>query len=540
MDLNAHSAITILLFGVALFMFGMQLASQNLQKLMANRIRDIMGKVGASKLASLSLGIVLTVLLQSSGAVTSMLVNLGGAGVVGLSEVMGIILGSAIGSTFTVQLISFKLSEFGFTIFVLSFLVHYLSSSTRLKQATGIGVGFGLLFVGMELMGVAAKEFSEVAIVVQVFKALSDSPMTAIIITAFFTAFVHSSAVVIGFAMSLAASGIITLHDSIYWIFGANIGTTGTAILASVGGNHVGRQVAWANTMFKLGGVIIFSFFALQFAEFNEGLTADTGRQIANTHTLFNVITALAFLPFIGYGAMLVEKVFPPSNSDRPYQPKFINREGLEGTALSMAQVHREALRMGDVVLGMLKDVVHVFEEDDPDLTNSIRERDNKVDILQSEIKAFLVRLGDNDGLNSKIVYTISFVSDLESAADVIEKSILDYGVKAAALNLNFSDEGWKEILHLHAMVYELGVKSMTCFQLEDYALAKEVIDMKRQIRKRENDFRKSHYERLNQGLRKSETTSSIHLDLMSDLRRVSGLLTSHAYEIIKIHENKS
>jgi phosphate:Na+ symporter len=540
MTLDHHSSLSILLFGVAIFMFGMTEASDSLQKLMANRIREVLGKISDKKFLSVSLGVALTVLLQSSGAVTSMLVGLGAAGVIGLSEVMGIILGSAIGSTVTVQLISFKLTQFGFAIFILSFGVHFLSRSKKLKLATGVGIGFGLLFIGMEFMGIGAKAFSAYPIVTQIFSALSDSPTTAIIITALFTAFVHSSAVVIGFAMSLAMSGVISLTDCMYWIFGANIGTTGTALMAAMGGNHVSRQVAWANTLFKIGGVLVFVWFTPYFVNFMQWMSSDLNRQIANAHTIFNVATVLVFLPFIGIGAKWIERLFPPSRTDRPYRPKFIDKDRLETPALAMAQTHREILRMGDVVLSMLSDCLVIFEQDDPELVESVRERDNKVDILQTEIKGFLIRLGDDDGLNQQIIRNISFVSDLESAADTIEKNILEAAVKAATLKLNFSDEGWREIQQLHGMVYDLGVKSMTCFQLEDYSLAQEVLELKREIRKKEKEFRHSHYERLNQGLRNSELTSSIHLDLMSDLRRVSGLLTSHVYEIIKLHENAS
>lgn len=540
MSLDTHSNVIILFFGITLFLYGMKEASNNLQKLMANRIRDLLAKLSNQKFASLFLGTLLTVFLQSAGAVTSMLVNLGAAGVFTLKDVMPIILGSAIGSTITVQLISFKLANFGFGIFITCFVANYLSNSEKVKRITGVGLGFGLLFVGMELMGVGAKSIAHIDIVVKVFEALSESPATTVIITTIFTAFVQSSSVVLGFCMSLVASGIIDMDNAIYWIFGANLGTTGTALLASMGGNHISRQIAWSNVFYKVGAVLIFVFITREVLLFAEVFSSDGSRHIANTHTIFNIISAIVFLPFVNYGANWVERLFPPSKKDRPYQPKFINREGLERPALAIAQTHREILRMGDVVLSMLKDVIDLFNNDDPEMVVSIRERDNKVDILQSEIKAFLVRLGDDEGLNSQLVHNISFVCDLESAADVIEKNILDAAVKANNLKLNFSDEGWEEITELHSMVYDLGLKVMTCFQLEDYVLANEIINLKREIRRVENDFRSSHYERLNKGLRKSESTSSIHLDLLSDLRRVSGLMTNQIYEILRMHDQKS
>ncbi|MFK8138500.1 MAG: Na/Pi cotransporter family protein [Bdellovibrionales bacterium] len=535
---DGHSSAGILLFGVALFMFGMRYVSENLTRLTANRAREVLSKLSDRKFVSVGVGILLTVLMQSSGAVTTMLVGLGAAGVITLREVMGIIIGSAIGSTLTVQLISFQVSKFGLGIFTACFAANFLASSRKIKMVTNVGIGFGLIFMGMEFMSLGARDISQMPVFLEIFKLLNDSPITSIIITAIFTAFVHSSAVVIGFAMSLLNSGAIEMQDAIYWVFGANIGTTATALIASIGGNHVSRQVAWSNTFFKFGAVILFFGFAMPLVDITSWMGGDFSRQIANAHTIFNVVAGIVFLPFLGYAADWIEGFFTPSQKDRPYRTKFIDSNTIETPTLAIAQANREILRMGDVVLSMLKDSIHLFKEEDPELAEYIRERDNKVDLLHTEIKAYLVQIGGDDGLNRDVVRMISFVSELESAADVIEKSIAEMAIKTATLKLKFSEKGWDELNEIHSMTYELGVKSLTCFQTDDIRLSQEVLEMKRFIRKKEVEYRKNHYERLNEGIKESHNTSSIHLDVLSDLRRVSGLLSNHVYELRKQYDS--
>lgn len=532
--LDTHSSLLITLAGIAFFMFGMTLASENLQKLAANRTRDLIAKLSQRPFLGVILGISLTLMIQSSGAVTSMLVGLGSAGVITLQQVMSVILGAAVGTTFTVQLLSLNIAQYGLPIFTISFIIFFLSKNRTLKNIVSVAMGFGLIFWGLEMIGEGTSELRHVEMFTGMLESLSANPFLTIVVTAIFTAVVHSSAVTIGFAMTLASSGILSLHEAFFWVFGANIGTTGTALLASTGGNYVGRQVAWAHAFYKIVGVLLFVPLAGPIAAWlSEGAVE---RSVANFHTLFNVLAALIFFPGVKWGARLVEKLFPPSSSEQEFSVKYLQRSDWQSTSVAMAHAEREVMRMGDIVLTMVKDSLDLFRNEDVDLEESIRERDDRVDLLTREINLYLAtQLETASGRShEQIMQTISFASDLESAADVIDNVILELARKKHSLKLEFSDEGWKDLEKLNDAVIQVCTLSLSAFQTQDRDLAAKVIFHKREIRKMEREMRESHIERLVQRRRESINTSSIHIDTLGEYRRIVGLLSNHVYSLMK------
>lgn len=533
MNLDSHGAIAFIMGGLGFFMFGMSFASDCLQRLGANRIRKLFNRIGGRQYLAILIGIGMTVFLQSSGVVTSMLVGLGSAEVCTLQQVMGIIVGTAVGSTLTVQIISFNFAEYGLPIFAISYIFYFGAKKRTIKDLLGICVGFGMLFCGIEMMSDGTAALKNYKIVTEAFTELSQNPFTALIVTSLFTAIVHSSAVTIGLAMSLTNAGIISFYDALFWVYGANIGTTATALHASVGTNYIGKQVAWAHFFYKIGAVCLFYFFTEKISQEFLLFDTNTTRNIANAHTLLNIVSAIVFYPLITPAANMIQKLFPKSADEKNFQTEFINLENYQSVELAYAQARREALRMGDIVLGMLKDSIELFKAEDPELIDSIKKRDTQVDILQKEIKLFLAQMSDKSGdLGKTIIRLITYISDLEHAGDVIDNGILVLAKKKQALKLEFSPEGWKEIREMHSKVVETVSVSLSCFHLQDKELANRVIQMKRNLRKFELQLKEYHIERLNKGLIESINTSSIHLDLLSDFRRIVGLLTNHAYTI--------
>lgn len=307
--------------GIAFFMFGMRIASDSLQKLMANRMRDLIAHLSNRPFYGVVVGVVLTLMIQSSGAVTSMLVGLGSAGVITISQVMSVILGTTIGTTFTVQLLSLNIAQYGLLIFTLSFFVQFVSKNRSLKLVMSVFMGFGLIFWGLELISFGTQALKNLEMFSSILLSLSQNPFLTIILTAFFTAIVHSSVVTIGFAMSLAMSGSIDLVNATYWVYGANIGTTAIALIAAMGGNYVGKQVAWAHALYKVASVAIFYYFTSYFADV---MTTDNpARDVANIHTVFNVLAAIVFYPFIGKGAKLIERLWQPSEYEKEFGVKY-------------------------------------------------------------------------------------------------------------------------------------------------------------------------------------------------------------------------
>lgn len=509
------------------------MASQSLERLMASKITQLMGRLAQSNFLSIAVGIGLTAILQSSGAVTSMLVGLGTARVIKLPQVMGVIIGTAIGSTLTVQLISFDLSAYALPLFTLGFTIFFTSQKQAIKNLATVTMGFALIFLGIKMISISAHYFSELPYLADFFKTLRDNSFYSFLAAMIFCAFVHSSAVTVGIAMSLCSAGVITTYDAILWVYGANIGTTSTALFAAVGSNYIGKQVAWAHFFYKVVSVAIFFPLTAWYSEFALQFNTTVSRMIANAHLFFNVASAIVFYPFINKGAQWIEKLFPKTASDE-FGTEYIALNNYQNSALAVSYAQREIMRTADIVIGMIKDSIVMFETEDPGLVESIKDRDNQVDFLYRETKMFLLDHANksNTFVHQNVMSMIMFVSDLERAADSIDINIRALAIKKHALKLSFSDEGWNEIRQMHAEVVKVASTGINAYLNPE--MCEQAIDLKRELAKIELNFRENHISRLNRGLRESINTSSIHLDLLSEYRRIASLLCNHAYSKIK------
>lgn len=515
-------------------MLGMNTASENLQKIAADRIRDIVTTLAKKPIWGIFLGIGLTMILQSSGATTTLLVGLGSAAVISLPQVMSVILGAAVGSTFTVQILSFNVAQFGLPLFALSFFAYFLSRKRMLKNFSAAVMGFGLLFFGLELIRMGTEDLGNFEMFHVFVKTLSDNPLYAIVITAFLTAVACSSTVTISLAMALCTHGLITIDDSVYWIFGANIGTTATALIAAAGGNYVGRQVAWAHTLYKIATVILFFPAAHLLSQYLS--TGAPAHDVANINSVYNILAAIVFFPFLKKGADLVQKLFPPSKGEMQYSVKYLHKKDWESPSVSVAHAEREALRMADVVTSMIDDSLNMFRRDDPDLVEGMRRRDDRADLLARELNLYLAQQLDQapEGLRKQMLRLMYFVTDLEAAADVVDNQLIELALKKHHMKVNFSHEGWKDLEEIASAVLQVSQMSIACFQTQDKDLAAKVIFHKRNIRRLEQKMRENHITRLVKGTPESIITSSIHLDVLGEYRRIVGLMSNHVYSLLK------
>jgi phosphate:Na+ symporter len=252
-------------------------------------------------------------------------------------------------------------------------------------------------------------------------------------------------------------------------------------------------------------------------------------RAIANAHLAFNIISAIIFYPFIDKGAALIEKMFPKAASEE-FGTEFVNMNNYQSSALAVSYANREIMRTADIVIGMIKDSIRLFETNDPKVFDSIKDRDNKVDFLYRETKMFLLDHANKSTtvVHQNVMNMIMFLSDAERAADAIDINILALAIKKNALKLEFSDEGWAEIRTMHENVVKVAAMAVNAYQNRE--LCEEAIQLKRDLAKLEITLRENHISRLNRGLHTSINTSSIHLDLLSEYRRIASLLCNHAY----------
>lgn len=528
-----NSNFIILIAGIAFFLYGSQLASQSLEKLLASRITRLMNRLSKSRFLSIGVGVGLTTILQSSGAVTSMLVGLGTARVIQLPQVMGVIIGTAIGSTLTVQLISFNLAVYSLPLFIIGFGCVFVSNKLSIRTLGMVLMGFAMLFLGLKMISDSAHYFSQLEILSEFFQILKNNSFYSFLVAVVFCAIVHSSAVTIGLAMSLCAAGVISNYDAIIWVYGANIGTTSIALSAAAGSNYIGKQIAWAHLFYKALSVMMFYPFTQYLINYLGQYNDTPARLIANAHFLLNIASAIIFYPFINKAAILIEKLFPKSSADE-FGAEYLALNNYQNSALAISYAQREIMRTADIVVSMIKDSVVLFEDEDPGLVQSIKDRDNQVDFLYRETKMFLLDHA-NKGSNvvhQNIMNMIMFISDLERAADSIDINIRTLAIKKHALKLVFSQEGWEEIKTMHAQVVK--VASMGINAYDNAQMCELAIQLKRDLAKLEISFRENHISRLNRGLRESINTSSIHLDLLSEYKRIASLLCNHAYGTTK------
>ena len=399
-------------------------------------------------------------------------------------------------------------------------------------------LGLGLLFLGLKLILDNVEPLRSTPLALDLLNGIGQNPAIGVLTGAVVSALVTSSAATLGLALAFAHQGLLPLDGAIAIVLGANIGTCATALTASVGATAEAKRVAVAHIAFKvLGAALVFPLIE-PFTAVVASTAADPARQIANAHTLFNFGISLVFLPFTALAARAIEALVPDDQrGDNPFRTRYLDERSLDQPALALGQATREALRMADVVQGMLRDVPIVFASSHHELLEDVERRDDQVDFLEREIKLFLARLGrDTMGadLNRKEIGLISVIGNLENIGDIIDKNLMELGRKKLYQARRFSDAGWVEIQEFHGMVAKNLERVIAAFAANDRTLAQEVLDQRALMRQRERDLRESHLGRLRAGLAESIETSEIHLDILTNLKRISSHVSALAISILE------
>jgi phosphate:Na+ symporter len=522
--------------GLAVFLYGMRLLGRGLEKMVGGRLRESLASMTSSRLRSVVFGMVSTFLVQSSGASTALLVSFASAGLVTVRSCLGATLGAAVGSSFTVQLIAFRVADWALLVVAIGFLM--TTARGRARRIGGIVLGFGLLFFGLMIMSESMSPLQGLPSVHRFLAATRDDPLPALVAGAVFTALVHTSAATLGILLSLAFQGLITLDAALPVIFGANVGTATTGLLAALGGNADGRRVAWAHAAFRVVGVLAFLPFLGPFADAVRALPGDAARQIANAHTLLSIVTAALLLPFIPVADRLFRALIPDdrprADEDRPLalDPRFH-----EQPTLAIAGALQEVLRMAHVVEGMLADVGRALQHDDPALATAIRERDDRVDRFDEEITPYLTELSGeilSKEQSGRVVGLFFVTKDLELIADTVSKGLVPGLLKKKhELGVRFSDEGFRQLVDYHDRVTRCLTLAVAAVATWDPAVAQQVVATKRELAAQERRLHLDHLERLRGGNEETRATTTLHIDAVSDLTRIVRHAARIAYAVL-------
>lgn len=535
--MTANQMLINLLGGLSLLLYGLHLSGRGLQAVAGGRLRVLLTRLTENRLMGALTGAGVTAIMQSSSATTVMLVGFVSAGFMSLEQTLGVILGADIGTTITVQIIAFDILAYSVLLIAIGTPM-VLAVRQRFYNYLGQAIlGFGLLFLGLKIISDSLGPLKDSPLFSELLFGLSENPVMTIVLAALLTVLIQSSAGTIALAISFASQGLVTLPLGIAVVLGANIGTTGTALMAAVGSPTESRRVALAHALYKVLGVLLLYPFLDPFAALIGFLGGNLPRQIANTHTLFNLLLVGIFLPFTGPFATLIRRLVPESpREEDEYQPRYLDEQVLPSPALALGQATREVLRQADVVQQMLGEALEVLRNGDESQIEEIVRRDDAVDRLEEAIKRYLTRISEQD-LSEELSQTetglLYVVNDLEHIGDIISKSSMPLAVKKIHNNVQFSQDGMKEIEDFHQRVYRNLEQAVAAYATQNRELGREVVRSKGEVNQLERELRQAHIQRLHQGNPQTVATSEIHLDILNDLKRINSHATNIAYVVL-------
>lgn len=535
-----------MLGGLALFLYGIELTGSALQKLTGPRLETILKILTRKKSTGIFLGILLTLSLQSSSAAGVVLINLVNTGLITLQNSISIILGAGLGTTIVVQIIAFKVTKFALLFVAGGFLLKSIARKTALKNTGKLIIGFGLIFYGMHLMGDGATPLRHYPGVKDLFTSLSTHPALLILLATAFTAIIQASAATISLAITLGLNGILPIEGIIPVVLGANLGTTITAILASLGSTQQGKQVALAHVLVKLGGILIFFPFMASFAHAATTFTGwfgsqDLARNTANIHLLFNAGIMLIFLPLTTLLTKLILKLIPLQQHS--VQVKYLQKSLLANSSLALVATREETGRLSHQVSTLLKAMEDIISSDSRSPEDILPLHEKAIKDLGEEIKLYLAQIPEQQLNPSEVrakfkLFRLSH--RFEQIADTVIRIQAPVIMAKHEQGLSFSLEGGAEIRLLYKKVillYEQLSSAVT--NAPDSREHEQIIHT---ILLTSKDIEKSaghHLKRFQTGLNDTIISSSIHLDIIYSLRTILDHMKVCMLLLDAIHHSK-
>jgi len=527
--------------GLALFLGGLEQLADGLKRAAGNTLKNMLGRLTTNRLTGAATGAIVTGILNSSSITTVLVVGFVTAGVMTLSQSVGIIMGANIGSTVTAQILAFNVSKYALFPVAIGFFLIFSNRSEKLKHAGMMIMGMGLVFFGMAIMSDAMAPLRTYQPFLDLLKKM-ENPFLGILAGAIFTGLVQSSAATVGIAIALASEGFLALEAGIALALGANIGTCVTALLAAIGKPTEAVRAAVVHISFNIAGVLLWFFFIPQLATFAASLSptspdlqgtarlaAEVPRQIANANTLFNVVNTCIFLPFTTFFAWAASKLVPDRPPEPgPIQPAFLDDSVLNVPTLALERVRQELARTNEIVLSMFQKISISLQSDDKAQINSLIREDDKVDILESACLEYLSKIrqhhlteAESEEHQALMVTTVA----LEILADVIETDLVALGVKAINLSYTRSDETKRLTDELYLCILHSIELLLLVIHDKDRQAARKILRYGRNIRRLQSELMVRKSTRLGYENPAALRTARIEVSMTDKLLRMYSLI---------------
>ena len=526
--------------GLGLFLFGMELMSDSIEKVAGARLRRILEIFTTNRFMGMIVGIIFTGIIQSSSACTVMVVSFVNSGLMNLYQAAGVILGANIGTTITSQLVSFNLSKIAPLILLVGVVVMMFTKNEKVRKVAEVVVGFGILFVGLSTMSQAMANMKNEPQVVNLLMSLKN-PFLATLMGFALTAIIQSSSVTVSIVLLLANQDLLPLPITLYIILGCNIGACATAMLASMTGKKDAKRAALIHLLFNIIGTVII-YIALfvagdQIVELIKSISADNGRFVANAHTLIKIAQVIMLFPFTGWLVKMTYLIVPGEDQKvgyrESYQLKYIGDKVVFNPATAVVEVVKELERMASLAEENLNRAMNALITLDEEDIEEVYEVEKNINFLNHAITDYLVKINQTtlpiEDLNS-LGALFHVVNDIERIGDHAE-NVADAARQRKEEGVSISKEAQKELGDMLEMVNKIIRYAVEMFAKSDETHMQEIITLEDQVDEKERELQKKHVERLTKG-ECSPEAGMIFSDIVSGLERVADHATNIAFAI--------
>jgi phosphate:Na+ symporter len=527
-----------LLGGVALLLWGLHMVHSGILRAFGPDLRLLLAKALNNRLSAFAAGIGLTALLQSSTATALITTSFAAEGMVSLVSALAIMLGANLGTTLIVQVMSFNIAAVAPILFIIGLVAFRSGPRSRIKDIGRVSIGLGLMLLALHILLDSLAPAENAPGVLVVMNALTGDPVLCIIIGALVTWVVHSSVASVLLVMSLAYAHFISPYAALALVLGANLGSAINPLFEGARrDNPASYRLPLGNLVNRLVGIMLVAPFLHPIAGLLQVWQPDLAKATAMFHIAFNAATALLFIGLLDGMARLLEALLPNRLQETdPSRPRYLDESALETPSLALADAARETLHMGDHVEIMLRQVMAAMMTNDRALVDQVSRMDNAVDGLDEAIKLYVTKLtrGSLDEREGhRAMEIISFAINLEHIGDIIDKNLSELATKKIKRRFQFSPEGAEELSIFHKRTMDSLRIAFGVFMSGDVNEARKLLADKAALRNAELAATERHLDRLREGRSESIETTSLHLDVLRDLRRIHSHICSVAYPVL-------
>ena len=527
-----------LLSAVALLIWGTHIVRTGILRVYGSQLRRILSQNMSKRPLAFVAGILVTALVQSSNATAMLVTSFVGQGLMGLTPALAIMLGADVGTAVMSRILTFDLSWLSPLLIFLGVIFFLSRKQTRVGQLGRVGIGLGLIILALQLIVTAAAPITQAAGVKVLFASLTGDLLLDALVGAMFALISYSSLAAVLLTATLAGAEIISLPVAIGLVIGANIGSGLLAFLSTSMQNVAGRQVALGSLLYKLIGLLLITPVLTPLVAWMDTLNVSPSSLVISFHVIYNSLRCLIMLPTVGPMGRLCASILPQqAEINGQTKPRHLDLTALATPSLALANAVRETLRMGDLIDSMLNAMQEVLRGNQTAVTQEVRRLNDDVEVLYNAIKLYLAQmprddLSDQD--NRRWAEIIELAINLELASGLIERMLRKVQQQKTSQRRSFSDVGLEELSGLHEQLMANLRLGLSVFLSGDPESARQLLREKRRFRAQERRLAHAHVSRLQRKIVQSIETSSLHLELISDMKRLNSLFCSSAYVVLE------